>query len=59
MGIGPVFNADSEYRLGKIVRPVSRDLWLIFDFFKLVTFFQSTATSQEKKSRSRFFIFRY
>ena len=59
MGIGAVFNADSEYRLEKIVRPVSRDLWSIFDFFNTVTVFQSTTSSREKKSRSRFFIFRY
>ena len=29
---GTTFDADSEYRLEKIVRPISRELWAIFSF---------------------------
>ena len=39
MRIGAVLNADFEYRLEKIVRLISRDLWSIFDFFNLVAVF--------------------
>ena len=54
MRIGAVLNADLEYRLEKIVRLISRDLWSIFDFFKLVAVFQSTTTPREKICGSRF-----
>ena len=46
---GVVFDADSEYRNQKIVRPISRELWPIFYFFRVVTVFASTPTPLKVK----------
>ena len=54
---GVVFDADSEYRHQKIVRPISRELWLIFDFFRVVTVFESTSTPLKVELRLDFFHF--
>ena len=50
-----VFDADSEYRIEKIVRRVSRELWPIFVFFRIVTVFESTPTPLKVELLQNFF----
>ena len=52
---GVFLDADSEYRVQKIVRSISRELSPIFEFFQVVKVFESTQTPLEVHFLQKFF----